>query len=76
VRRTGRTTFPLSQVRVLDGPFKQAQDANIGYVRALEVDRLLAPYRIEAGGTRAEGAEVSQLGEHTAGHYLTALAQI
>src|SRR4051812_4876683 len=74
------TTFPLSQVRVLDGPFKHAQDLNIEYVRALEPDRLLAPYRVEAGlepkAPKYPNWESTGLDGHTAGHYLTALAQI
>ena len=74
------TTFPLSQVRVLDGPFKHAQELNIDYMRALEPDRLLAPYRIEAGlppkAAKYPNWESTGLEGHTAGHYLTALAQI
>jgi DUF1680 family protein len=74
------TTFPLSQVRVLDGPFKHAQDLNIEYVRALEPDRLLSPYRVEAGlqpkAPKYPNWESTGLDGHTAGHYLTALAQI
>ncbi len=74
------TTFPLSQVRVLEGPFKHAQDLNIGYIRALVPDRLLAPYLIEAGlapkAAKYPNWESTGLEGHTAGHYLTALAQI
>jgi DUF1680 family protein len=74
------TTFPLSRVRILDGPFKHAQDLNIDYVRALEPDRLLAPYRTEAGLTpkaiKYPNWESTGLEGHTTGHYLTALAQI
>jgi uncharacterized protein len=76
----GVTTFPLSQVRVLDGPFKHAQELNIDYVHALEPDRLLAPYRSEAGlkpkAPKYPNWESTGLEGHTAGHYLTALAQI
>jgi DUF1680 family protein len=71
--------FPLSQVRLLDGPFKHAQDLNVAYLRALDPDRLLAPYRIEAGlqprADKYPNWESSGLDGHTAGHYLTALAQ-
>src|SRR5689334_18399838 len=74
------TTFPLSRVRILDGPFKNAQDLNITYVRALEPDRLLAPYRTEAGlapkAAKYPNWESTGLEGHTTGHYLTALAQI
>jgi DUF1680 family protein len=76
----GLTTFPLAQVRVLDGPFKHAQDLNIDYVRALEPDRLLAPFRVEAGlqpkAPKYPNWESTGLEGHTTGHYLTALAQI
>ena len=72
-------TFPLSQVRLLDGPFKRSEALNLAYVQALEVDRLLAPFRTEAGLTpKAEpypNWESTGLQGHTAGHYLTALAQ-
>jgi len=71
--------FPLSQVRLLDGPFKHAQDLNLRYLAALEADRLLAPYRTEAGleprASKYPNWESSGLEGHTAGHYLTALAQ-
>ena len=71
--------FPLSQVRLLDGPFKHAQDLNLRYLRALEADRLLAPFRTEAGlepkAQKYPNWESSGLEGHTAGHYLTALAQ-
>jgi beta-L-arabinofuranosidase (glycosyl hydrolase family 127) len=73
------TTFPLTHVRLLDGPFQRAQELNSQYIRALEVDRLLAPFRSDAGlPKKAEpypNWESSGLGGHTAGHYLTALAQ-
>jgi uncharacterized protein len=76
---SGVETFPLSQVRLLDGPFKRSEALNVAYVHALEVDRLLAPFRTEAGLTpKAEpypNWESTGLQGHTAGHYLTALAQ-
>ncbi len=72
-------TFPLSQVRLLEGPFARAQALNAQYVRALDVDRLLAPFRTEAGlAPKADlypNWESTGLQGHTAGHYLTALAQ-
>src|SRR5690625_6961752 len=36
--------FHLSEVRLLDGPFKHAQDTNLEYLLELDPDRLLAPY--------------------------------
>ena len=41
--------FPLSDVQLLDGPFKHAQDLNRSVLLEYDVDRLLAPFLIEAG---------------------------
>lgn len=72
-------TFPLARVRLLDGPFKHAQDLNGAYLLAHDIDRLLAPFRTEAGlppkAPKYPNWESSGLNGHTAGHYLTALAQ-
>ena len=69
---------PLSGVRLLDSPFKQAQDRNIDYLLSLDADRLAAPYLREAGlQPRAENYgnwESSGLDGHIGGHYLTALS--
>src|SRR5471030_1278610 len=70
--------FPLNEVRLLDGPFKQAQERDQQYMLKLEPDRLLAPFRREAGlPKKAESYgnwENTGLDGHTAGHYLSALA--
>src|SRR3712207_4508816 len=72
--------FPLDAVRLLDGPFRAAQDADVRYVLALDPDRLCAPYRHEAGlEPRAPGYgswEGDGLGGHIGGHYLSACAQL
>jgi DUF1680 family protein len=72
--------FPLKAVRLLDGPFRQAAIANRTYVLAHDPDRLLAPFRREAGLTPKkpsyENWENSGLDGHTAGHYLSALANM
>lgn len=72
-------TFPLARVRLLDGPFKHAQDVNRDYLLAHDIDRLLAPFRIEAGlpspKAKYPNWESMGLDGHTGGHYLTALAQ-
>ena len=71
--------FSLGRVRLLDGPFKHAQEVNRTYLLAHDVDRLLAPFRTEAGlpspKPRYPNWESMGLSGHTAGHYLTALAQ-
>ena len=72
------TTFPLDQVRLLESPFKHAQDTNIRYLLAMDPDRLLAPYLKEAGlEAKAENYgnwENTGLDGHIGGHYLTALS--
>jgi len=68
--------FPLGDVKLLDGPFKNARDLNIQVLLKYDVDRMLAPYRKEAG--LPEKAKTypnwDGLDGHIAGHYLTALA--
>src|SRR5512138_559812 len=41
--------FPMTQVRLLDGPFKVAQEANRKYLHYLPPDRLLHSFRLTAG---------------------------
>jgi uncharacterized protein len=43
--------FPLSSVRLLESPFKQAQETDLKYMLALDPDRLLAPYLREGCST-------------------------
>lgn len=68
--------FPLSDVTLLDGPFKHARDLNIEVILKYDVDRMLAPYRKEAG--LPEKAKCypnwDGLDGHVGGHYLSALA--
>ena len=41
--------FPLGDVTLLDGPLKKARNLNIETLLQYDCDRLLAPYRKEAG---------------------------
>ncbi len=70
--------FDLRDVRLLDGPFKHAQDLNVEQLLQYDADRLLAPFRIDAGlepkAPRYPNWESSGLDGHTGGHYLSALA--
>ncbi len=68
--------FPLHDVKLLDGPFKNARDLNIQTLLAYDVDRLLAPFRKEAGLTlKAElYPNWAGLDGHVGGHYLSAMA--
>ncbi|MDR7270711.1 DUF1680 family protein [Pelomonas saccharophila] len=70
--------FPLDRVRLLDGPFLEAQTTDLHYLMALDPERLLAPFRREAGlpvPVPSYGNwESSGLDGHMGGHYVSALA--
>lgn len=68
--------FPLSQITLLEGPLKHARDLNIETLLKYDCDRLIAPYRKEAGLTpKAECyPNWDGLDGHVGGHYLTAMA--
>lgn len=70
--------FPLERVRLLDGPFLDAQATDLHYLMALDAERLLAPFRREAGlpvpVPPYGNWESSGLDGHMGGHYLSALA--
>lgn len=72
--------LPLNGVRLLGGPLKQAQEADIKYLIELEPDRMLAYYRQTAGlkpkakpygGWDGGGRNLTG---HIAGHYLSAIS--
>ncbi len=71
-------TFPLTDVRLLEGPFKAAQQTDMNYMLSLEPDRLLVPFLREAGlPTKAASYgnwENTGLDGHIGGHYLSALS--
>ncbi len=68
--------FPLGDVTLLDGPLKKARDLNIKTLLQYDCDRMLAPYRKEAGLTPKKKAYPNWdgLDGHVGGHYLTAMA--
>jgi DUF1680 family protein len=75
--------FDLSQIRLLDGPFREAQERDLQYLLSLDPDRLLAMFRSTAGifsyssYVQAYGgweSPTSGLRGHTMGHYLSACA--
>lgn len=72
--------FRLSEVKLLDSPFKDAMTADADYMLKLDMDRLLAPYLKEAGlEPKAENYtnwENTGLDGHICGHYLSALAKM
>ncbi|MCX7885635.1 MAG: glycoside hydrolase family 127 protein [Verrucomicrobiae bacterium] len=76
------TFFSLQDVRLLAGPFKDAQERDRQYLHALDADRLLHNFRVNAklpstaqplGGWEAPQCE---LRGHFVGHYLSACAQM
>jgi uncharacterized protein len=69
-------TFPLGDVKLLNGPFKHARDLNIQTLLKYDVDRLLAPYRKEAGLPAKASCYPNWEGldGHVGGHYLSAMA--
>lgn len=73
-------SFPLSSVRLLESPFKAAQQTDMKYILALDPDRLLKPYLKEAGiESKAEtygNWENTGLDGHIGGHYLSALSEM
>jgi DUF1680 family protein len=72
--------FPLKDVRLLKSPFSEAVEANRHYLLAHNVDRLLSPFRREAGlPPKAQpygNWESMGLEGHSAGHYLSAISQM
>jgi len=75
---TAAQAFPLDRVRLLDGPFLDAQATDLRYLLALDPERLLAPFGREAGlplpAPSYGNWESSGLDGHMGGHYLSALA--
>lgn len=71
--------FALADIDLGEGVFAHSHALNRRYLAALAVDRLVAPYRIEAAlaprAPKYPNWESMGLEGHTAGHYLSALAQ-
>lgn len=73
-------SFPLSSVRLLESPFKAAQETDMKYILSLDADRLLVPYFREAGLESKSKSyanwENTGLDGHIGGHYLSALSDM
>jgi hypothetical protein len=82
VMKVARATepFPLTDVRLLDGPFRDAMLRDQKYLLALEPDRLLHTFRVNVGlpsSAQPLGGWEEPKGElrgHSLGHYLSALS--
>jgi uncharacterized protein len=78
----GPAPFPLNAVRLLDGPFLDAQQRDAAYLLSLQPDRMLHNFRANAslepkapvyGGWESEEPWVGiRCHGHTLGHYLSA----
>lgn len=70
--------FHLSEVQLLESPFKKAMEADVKYLRTIEPDRLLSEFRRHSGlkpkAAKYGGWESEGLAGHTLGHYLSACA--
>lgn len=68
--------FPISDVTLLDGPLKKAMDLNAEVLLQYDCDRLLAPYRKQAGlePRKPSYPNWDGLDGHVGGHYLSAMA--
>ena len=68
--------FPLGDITLLDGPLKHARDLNVQVLLKYDCDRMLAPYRKEAGlqPRKPSYPNWDGLDGHVGGQYLTALA--
>jgi uncharacterized protein len=76
--------FALTDVKILDGPFKDALERDIAWLKMLDCDRLLAGFRTTAGlpskakaygGWEAADPKMNGIRGHFMGHYLSALAK-
>ena len=84
--RSNVAPFDLRDVRLLDGPFRDAQRRNARYLLSLDPDRLLHNFRVNAGlapkapmygGWESEEPWVDiRCHGHTLGHYLSAVAMM
>ncbi|VTR28484.1 glycoside hydrolase family 127 protein [Sphingobacterium thalpophilum] len=74
--RLYKHNFPLQDVKLLEGPFKHAQDLNVNTLLQYDADRLLAPFLKEAGIPAKTNSFPNwiDLDGHVGGHYLSALA--
>jgi DUF1680 family protein len=70
----------MKHVRLLPGPFQEAQQRDLMYLKSLSSDRMLATFRQTAGlKPKAEGYtgwEERELRGHFTGHYLSACAMM
>lgn len=71
-----RNEFPLGDITITGGPLKHARDLNIEVLLEYDTDRLIAPFRKEAGLPEKASLYPNWAGldGHVGGHYLSAMA--
>jgi uncharacterized protein len=82
--KSGRLVpFPMTQVRLLDGLFRQQSVINQAYLDSLDTDRLLHSFRLTSGLTSTatpyggwERPDCNLRGHFNGGHYLSAVALV
>ncbi len=72
--------FDITQVKLINGPFFDAQERDKKYLLSLEPDRFLTYFRITAGLDSLvpayKGWESSEVRGHFSGHYMSACAMM
>ena len=71
--------FRLKDVKVNDAYIQNALEKEISYLKAFDVDRLVAGFRevnkLRPKAERYPGWENTEIRGHSLGHYMTAVAQ-
>lgn len=77
-RTSGQEFVDIKDVTLLDGIFKESQQAGERYILSLDADRLIAPCCEAAELTpkkpRYEGWEAKSISGHSLGHWMSAMA--
>lgn len=72
--------FSITEVKLLDGPFKHATELNVQSLLNYQPDRLLAKFRSETGlkpkAEHYKGWEDNTIAGHSLGHYLSAVSMM
>jgi Uncharacterized protein conserved in bacteria len=76
--------FPMNQVKLLDGPFKEAMERDIAWLKTVNTDRVLVAFRTTAGiatnakaygGWESPKDDFNGIRGHFLGHYLSACSK-
>lgn len=74
------TNFPISEVRLLDSPFKHAMEKDLDWLLSLNPDRLMSGFlenaKLPIKAPKYGGWESDGVAGHTLGHYLSACSMM